>query len=197
MATKTGLARARQPSRADISGRPQPERVAERSAGGRTMTSLLVHAALGVLMIALLFQTNAHLYRGDWQGSRATLVERLYYVLAVVSLCLGWYFNQKYVFAYPADASWAHFTRMLFANPAAGSGGQDLIVTNAVLFPLWTMIDGPRRGLRRCWIYFVMSLFTSFGFAMGMYLAAQERQVRWLARARSRADASVPPPHLS
>lgn len=46
-------------------------------------------------------------------------------------------------------------------------------------FPLWTIIDGPRRGLRWCWIYFVMSLFTSFGFAMGMYLAAQERQVRW------------------
>jgi hypothetical protein len=33
--------------------------------------------------------------------------------------------------------------------------------------------------LRWTWIYFVMSLFTSFGFAMGMYLAAQERQVRW------------------
>jgi hypothetical protein len=29
-----------------------------------------------------------------------------------------------------------------------------------------------------------MSLFTSFGFAMGLYLAAQERQVRWLARPR-------------
>jgi hypothetical protein len=27
-----------------------------------------------------------------------------------------------------------------------------------------------------------MSLFTSFAFAMGMYLAAQERQVRWNAR---------------
>jgi len=26
-----------------------------------------------------------------------------------------------------------------------------------------------------------MSLFTSFGFSMGLYLAAQERQVRWNA----------------
>jgi len=26
-----------------------------------------------------------------------------------------------------------------------------------------------------------MSLFTSFGFAMGLYLAAQERQLRWNA----------------
>jgi hypothetical protein len=49
------------------------------------------------------------------------------------------------------------------------------------LFPLWTISDGPRRGLRGTWIYFTMSLFTSFGFAMGLYLAAQERQLRWLA----------------
>ena len=46
------------------------------------------------------------------------------------------------------------------------------------------MIDGPRRGLRGTWIYFVMSLFTSFSFAMGLYLAAQERQVRWTRSAR-------------
>jgi hypothetical protein len=30
-----------------------------------------------------------------------------------------------------------------------------------------------------------MSLFTSFGFAMGLYLAAQERQVRWLETAHA------------
>jgi hypothetical protein len=108
-------------------------------------------------------------------------VEGLYYALAVVSVCAGWWFNVHYVLAYPDQASWAHFTRMLFDNPASGSGGQDLIVTNAILFPLWTMIDGPRRGLRGTWIYVTMSLVTSFGFAMGFYLAAQERQVRWNA----------------
>ena len=146
------------------------------------MTSLLIHAALGALTVGVFIYANAYLYRGGWVGSRATFLERLYYGLAVVSVCLGWYFNVRYVFAYPAEASWVHFTKMLFTNPASGSIGQDVIVTNAILFPLWTMIDGPRRGLRSTWIYFVMSLFTSFGFAMGLYLAAQERQVRWLAR---------------
>jgi len=147
--------------------------------------SLIIHAALGALTIALYFRFNAHLYRRDWPGADVTPLEGLYYALAVGSVCTGWYFNVHYVAAYPAEASWVHFTRMLFANPAAASGGQDLIVTNVFLFPLWTMIDGPRRGLRRTWIYFVMSLFTSFGFAMGLYLAAQERQVRWLAEGRS------------
>jgi hypothetical protein len=148
------------------------------------MTSLLIHAALGVLTIALFFTTNAYLYRRDWVGSKVTLAEGLCYGLAVISVCVGWYFNQRYVFAYPEQASWLHFTKQLFDTPAGGSGAQDLIITNALLFPLWTIRDGPRRGLRRAWLYFAMSLFTSFGFAMGLYLAAQERQLRWNARPR-------------
>ena len=107
------------------------------------------------------------------------------HVAAVVSVCIGWFFNTRYVFTYPADASWVHFTTMLFDNPASGSAGQDMIITNVILFPLWTIIDGGRRGLRGTWVYFVMSLFTSFGFAMALYLAAQERQVRWLATQRN------------
>ncbi len=154
------------------------------------MLSLLVHAGLGALTVAVFFSVNAHLYRGDWPGSRSTLLEGVYYMLAVASVCVGWYFNVTYVFAYPAEASWVHFTKLLFATPAGGSGAQDLIVTNVFLLPLWTMTDGPRRGLRGTWIYFVMSLFTSLGFAVGLYLAAQERQVRWLA-AREAPSAHV------
>lgn len=152
------------------------------------MLSLLIHAALGALTVALFHRFNAHLYRRDWPGARVTVLEGVYYALAVASVCTGWYFNVHYVAAYPAEASWVHFTRMLFANPASSSGAQDLIVTNVFLFPLWTIIDGSRRGMRQPWIYFVISLFTSFGFAMGLYLAAQERQVRWnAARAGSAA----------
>jgi hypothetical protein len=148
------------------------------------MISLALHAALGVLTVVVFFRVNRYLYARGWPGSRVTPLEGLYYLLAIGSVCIGWYFNVTYVMTYPAEASWVHFTRMLFTNPAAASGGQDLIVTNAILFPLWTMIDGPRRGLRGTWIYFTMSLVTSFGFAMGLYLAAQERQVRWLAARR-------------
>ena len=148
------------------------------------MTSLLIHAALGILTVAVFFGVNRHLYTRNWPGSGVTPLEALYYVLAIGSVCTGWYFNVKYVRTYPADASWVHFTKMLFTNPASGSIGQDVIVTNAILFPLWTMIDGPRRGLKGTWIYVTMSLVTSFGFAMGLYLAAQERQVRWLAERR-------------
>lgn len=156
------------------------------------MLSLLVHAALGALTVAIFFSVNAHLYRRDWAGADTTPLEGVYYLFAGLSVVLGWYCNVRYVFGYPAEYSWTHFTSMLFANPASASVGQDMIVTNCVLFPLWTIVDGTRRGLRATWLYFVMSLFTSFSFAMGMYLAAQERQVRWTRWQASRGSDARP-----
>ena len=155
------------------------------------MLSLLIHAVLGAVTFWIFLVVNAHLYRRDWKGSDVTFLEGVYYVLAVVSVLAGWYYNVSYVFGYPAEYSWQHFTGMLFTNPASGSVGQDMIITNCFLLPLWTMIDGPRRGLRGTWIYFVMSLFTSFSFAMGLYLAAQERQVRWQRWQASRGEAAA------
>ena len=86
------------------------------------MRSLLIHAALGLLTVGVFFFVNAHLYRRDWPGSRTTLLEGVYYALAVISVCAGWFFNVRYVFAYPEEASWTHFTRMLFANARGGLG---------------------------------------------------------------------------
>ena len=65
---------------------------------------------------------------------------------------------------------------MLFANWAADSAAQDYTIVNVVLLPLWTIVDGRRRGLRLPWIFFVMSLFTSLAFSMAMYLAFVERR---------------------
>ncbi|MDE0853361.1 MAG: DUF2834 domain-containing protein [Nevskia sp.] len=148
------------------------------------MMSLLIHAGLGLFCLVLFFWFNAYLYKPGWSGARVSFLEALYYLIAVTSVCIGWHFNIEYVMADPAQAGWIDYTRKLFTNPAAGSGSQDLITANVFLFPLWTIIDGPRRGLKQPWIYFVLSLFTSFGFAMGLYLAAQERQVRWLKAGR-------------
>ena len=68
---------------------------------------------------------------------------------------------------------------MLFTNWAADSAAQDYTIVNVLLLPLWTIVDGRRRGLRVPWIFFVMSLFTSLAFSMAMYLAFVERSVRY------------------
>ena len=100
----------------------------------------------------------------------------------MISVGIGWYFNVKYTHHVGSRASYVDYTKALFANWAADSAAQDYIIVNVVLLPLWTIVDGRRRGLRSPWIFFVISLFTSLAFAMAFYLACVERQVRVSAK---------------
>jgi hypothetical protein len=44
--------------------------------------------------------------------------------------------------------------------------------------PLFTVVDGRRRGIRHPWLYLVSSFFTSCVFAFAFYFATIERQRR-------------------
>jgi len=148
--------------------------------------SLVFYGTLGVLSTAGAFAWNRHLFAAG-AVRRVSPLEAIFYVVGVVSLCLGWYFNVRYTHTYGHKANYVNYTKMLFTNWAADSAAQDYTIVNVVLLPLWTIADGRRRGIRTPWIFFVMSLFTSLAFAMAMYLAFVERQVRY-ARERSAAS---------
>ena len=141
-------------------------------------TSLLVFGALGVVSTAYAFVANRRLFVGGRAG-RVSVLEGLFYFFGVASLCTGWYFNVRYTHQYGHQASYVDYTKALFGNWAADSAAQDYIMVNLVLLPLWTIVDGRRRGLRAPWIFFVMSLFTSLAFSMAFYLAFVERQIRY------------------
>ena len=146
---------------------------------GRTVTaSLVVFGILGIASTAVAFATNRRLFEGGAAG-RVTLLEGVYYVVGLCSLILGWYFNVRYTHLYGHRANYINYTKMLFTNWAADSAAQDYIIVNVVLLPLWTIVEGGRRGLKWAWIFFVMSLFTSLAFAMAMFLAFMERQLRY------------------
>jgi hypothetical protein len=143
------------------------------------MTSSLVSfGVLGVISTAVAFFGNRRLFAAGGAG-RVSLLEGLYYVLGVISLGLGWYFNVRYTHQYGHQASYVDYTRALFANWADDSAAQDYIMVNVVLFPLWSITDGRRHGVRIPWIFFVMSLFTSLAFSVAFYLAFVERQIRY------------------
>jgi hypothetical protein len=147
--------------------------------------SLLFYGALGVVSTVVAFAANRRLFGGGGAG-RVPPLEAVYYVVGVCSLVLGWYFNVRYVHLYGHRASYVNYVKMLFTNWAADSAAQDYAIVNLVLFPLWSITEGRRRGLRAAWIFFVMSLFTSLAFAVAMYLAFMERQRRY-----NRAEASA------
>jgi hypothetical protein len=150
------------------------------------MLSLLAHAVLGVSVIWLIVAGNRAIFRRPATGPAVTLLEGAYYLAGVASVLIGWYFNVTFVMRYAhghanplwGDGSWAQYIRLMYVNPAASSAGQDYTIANVILLPLFTIVDGRRRGITRPWLYFVASLFTSFAFAWAFYLATTERQRR-------------------
>jgi hypothetical protein len=152
------------------------------------MASLIAHAVLGILAVWFVVRSNPVVFRRTTSGPLLSTYEWVLYAAGVASVIVGWYFNIRFVqtrgpdkvFFNPlwGDGSWAQYIKLMFANPAASSAGQDYTIGNAFLLPVMTIIDGRRRGINRPWLYFVVSLFTSFAFAWAFYLATTERQRR-------------------
>jgi len=148
--------------------------------------SLVIHAMLGVTVVWLLVAGNRATFRRPPDGPAVSVLEGVYYLAGVASVVVGWYFNVRFVLQYAhghanpfwGDGSWAQYIRLMYVNPAASSAGQDYTIGNVILLPLFTIVDGRRRGIARPWLYFVASLFTSFAFAWAFYLATVERQRR-------------------
>ena len=157
------------------------------------MASLIAHALLGILVIWLIVRANPGVFRRTATGPLLSTLELALYVAGAASVVLGWYFNIRFVqekgpdkvFFNPiwGDGSWAQYIKLMFANPAASSAGQDYTIGNVVLLPIMAIVDGRRRGIARPWLYFVVTLFTSFAFGWAFYLATVERQRRLAAEA--------------
>jgi hypothetical protein len=147
------------------------------------MVSLLVHALLGIVVIAIIVRTNPGVFKRAPEAPQLSTLELVFYIVGIASLPLCWYFNIRYVYGYAdnpfwGQGDWSEFIKLGYANPAASSQVADYTIANVILLPLFTIIDGRRRGIRHPWLFFVASLFTSFAFAWAFYLATVERQRR-------------------
>jgi hypothetical protein len=150
------------------------------------MVSLLVHAVLGVAVIWFTVASNPKIFSRPADGPRFSPLEIVYYVIGIASIALGYYFNNQFVQEYATPTSnpiwgpgsWQQFIELGYVNPAAASASQDYTIINVILLPLFTIIDGRRRGIRHPWLFFVSSLFTSCAFAYAFYFAVIERQRR-------------------
>lgn len=151
------------------------------------MVSLITHAVLGLAVIIWIVRSNSTVFARPATGGFFSPMEIVYYVVGIASVALGWYFNITYVAEYSHGStnplwgehgSWAEYIKLMFTNPAASSASQDYTIANVVLLPIFTIVDGYRRGFKHPWLFFVSSLFTSFTFGFAFYFAALERQRR-------------------
>ncbi len=121
------------------------------------MVSLLVHAALGVTVVWLIVASNPAIFRHTATGPVVSTLELALYVVGVASVALGWYFNIRFVRDYShghtnpiwGDGSWAQYIKLMYANPASSSAGQDYTFANVIVLPLMTIVEGRRRGIAR------------------------------------------------
>lgn len=159
------------------------------------MLSLLIHAVLGLTVIGWIVGSNSTVFARPAGGPMFSPLECVYYLAGIASVVLGWYFNIRFVHdaagqgnLFQGPGSYPHFLRLQFANPPAGSGSQDYLIANIILLPVFTIVDGLRRGIRRPWLFFLASFFTSFSFPFAFYFATIERQRRH-EQAREKASA--------
>jgi hypothetical protein len=150
------------------------------------MISLIVHAILGALVVLWIVRANTQIFARPACASAFSALEIVYYAIGIASIGLGYYFNHQFVDQYAVPGgnpiwgpgSWQQFIALGYVNPAAASASQDYTIINVILLPLFTVVDGYRRGIRRPWLFFVSSLFTSCAFAYAFYFAVIERQHR-------------------
>ena len=108
----------------------------------------------------------------DW-----TPLALVYLVLAVAGLIGTWIFNAL------AIVQMRDFIGDLVTSGAAVSSiTVDLLVV-AVAGCVFLVVEARRIGMRRAWLYIVLSGVTAFAFTFPLFLAMRQRRLTQLARA--------------
>jgi hypothetical protein len=150
------------------------------------MTSLIVHAVIGIALIVWIVRSNQQIFARPVVGQRFSRLEIIYWLVGIAAIPFCYYFNYLFVLEYKTGVdnpiwgpgSWTQFIELGYANPAASSASLDYTIISLILWPLFAIIDGKRRGIRRAWMYFAVILFTSTATGIALYFATVERQHR-------------------
>ena len=168
------------------------------------MVWIVVHAILGFAVIGWVLRVNPLVLKRPPDGPAVSALEATYVVVGLASWVLGYVFNIQFVHEYAVaggnpivgDGSWQDYIVHLFDNPAASSASQDYIFVNVVILPLFTIVDGRRRGIPKPWLFFVSTLFTSCAFGFCLYFVVAERLRRhgvWSEGPAARASRTAVP----
>jgi uncharacterized protein DUF2834 len=147
------------------------------------MVSLIAHTAVGVVALVAIFVLNPHIFKQP-ATPKVSVLEAVYYIAGIAATVLGYYFNVRFIHEYAHGAvhnplwghgSWAEFIRLGYVNPAASNASEDYTIISLILLPVFTIVDGRRRGVRQPWLYFIFVLTASSAFSLAFYLATVER----------------------
>jgi Terpene cyclase DEP1 len=151
------------------------------------MVSLIVHAVIAIAVLVAIVASNSHIFRQPVTGPKVSALEVVYYTAGIAATAIGYYCNVRYMNQYAVGTpnpiwgehgSWREFIELNYANWAASSASSDYYIMSLVVLPVFTIVDGRRRGVRHAWLYLLFVLTASSSFAWAFYLATVERQRR-------------------
>ncbi len=99
----------------------------------------------------------------------------IYAVLAIVGLCVTWYFNLK-AGALGPDFSLASFIADNYVNPSSASIMNDIIVVCVVFF-FWSFFEARELEMKHWWVYIPLALGIAIAFAFPFFLLMRERAI--------------------
>lgn len=97
-------------------------------------------------------------------------------LLAAAGAVVTWYYNIQFMSAAGGTFSLAAFIRDGFANPAAASLASDVSIA-AIAFLVWLPFEARRLGMRRWWLYALLTVCVAFAFAFPLFLLMRERRL--------------------
>ena len=100
----------------------------------------------------------------------------LYGVLAVLGAAATWYFNIRFSLEAGGGFDLAAFIRGGFANYAAASLTMDVSVA-AMTFLAWMLVEAGRLGMRKRWLYVILTFCVALAFAFPFFLLMREKHI--------------------
>lgn len=109
-----------------------------------------------------------------------TIRQMVYLALAGIGAAATWYFNLRFMEESGGAFDAAEFLRGGYANSAASSLTNDLLVALAA-FLVWSFAEARRLGMRHWWVYPALTFGIAFAFAFPLFLFARERRLQGVA----------------
>jgi len=100
-----------------------------------------------------------------------------YLVLAVIGFCATWYFNLRFMAESGGAFDVVAFVRAGYANSASSSLSNDLLV-GCTAFLVWSFAEVRRLGMRRWWVYPLLTFGIAFAFAFPLFLFLRDRRLQ-------------------
>jgi len=96
-----------------------------------------------------------------------------YGVMAVVGICVTWYFNLQAIGADP-NFDYSAFVSDNYVNPSSASIFNDILVVVFVYW-FWSFFEARKLGMKHWWIHVPLTIFVAIAFSFPLFLLLRER----------------------